>query len=228
MLAAPLPCSMIAELNPKAYDISGRQVLSLSRRLRRQFPATAPMGRYVSRPVSHPCEDLEDVRRFLVSCRYVSDPEQFGKEEHWMPPEEFEQKRTGDCEDFALWTWRQLLLMGYEARFAGGRAGFYGEGHAWVTFSDGERHYLLEPLAAWVGSALPRLSILRYKPAISVSWDGEKIRYFAHEEQHYDPSFRELPELVLEWARFWMRFWAKQLVHLPSRLRRAVRRLRDQ
>jgi hypothetical protein len=52
---------------------------------------------------------MADVRNFLVGCTYVSDTELFGKRDYWQPPEDFEKRRKGDCEDFALWTWRQLL-----------------------------------------------------------------------------------------------------------------------
>jgi hypothetical protein len=40
-----------------------------------------------------------------------------------MPPEDFEKSRKGDCDDFAMYAWRQLLKMGYNARFVGGRIG---------------------------------------------------------------------------------------------------------
>jgi hypothetical protein len=174
------------------------------------------MGRYILHPVSHRCETLEDLRRFLAGCRFDSDMKKSGKEYRWMPPEEFEQKKIGICVDFSLWAWRQLMLMGYEARFGGGPCGRYGEGHAWVTFTDEKKHYLLEPQFARVGSTLPRLSVLQYKPEISVSWDGKKIRYFVHEERDLAPPFRELPGLVLEWARIWGAFWGKVLVRLPK------------
>jgi hypothetical protein len=45
----------------------------------------------------------------------VSDQELLGKLDYWQPPEDFEKRKKGDCEDFALWTWRQLLDMGYGA-----------------------------------------------------------------------------------------------------------------
>jgi predicted transglutaminase-like cysteine proteinase len=74
------------------------------------------------------------VRSFLASCQYISDREQFGKDDYWQPPDEFEKRKKGDCEDFALWTWRQLLNLGYDARFVVGSSGRYGDGHAWVEY----------------------------------------------------------------------------------------------
>jgi len=111
---------MIAEIVPEAYDAVGHQVSQPF--LRRKGPhPTFPMGRYVSRPLTVQCGNREDIRQFLRSCRYVDDRELFGKEDYWQPPEEFEKRRAGDCEDFSLWTWRQLLAMGVDARIVFGK-----------------------------------------------------------------------------------------------------------
>src|SRR5206468_7879395 len=84
------------------------------------------------------------------------------------PPEHFEKTKSGDCDDFALWTWRQLLSMGYDARFVVGRHGHPGPGHAWVTFLKEGKHYLVEPLFQYVGDTFPRLSTIFYHPKFSV------------------------------------------------------------
>jgi hypothetical protein len=96
------------------------------------------------------CEDLVELREFLRGCKYVSDVEQFGEKDYWQPPDEFEKTKAGDCEDFALWAWRQLVHMNYPARFVVGSASRYGEGHAWVRFAKDGKIYLLEPLARGV------------------------------------------------------------------------------
>ena len=177
--------------------------------------------------MSQRVDDLETLRNWLRGCRYVSDQDQFGEEDFWMPPEEFERLRTGDCEDFALWTWRQLMEMGLNARFVAGRAGRYGNGHAWVTFADERKHYLVEPLAAGLGPALPRLTALRYQPAVSASWDGDKVRFFTHESRDFEIRLRELPELVAEWLRIFVPAWTRAIVRVPRvLLRKAVRWLR--
>src|SRR5215471_3251460 len=82
--------------------------------------------------------------------------------------------------DISLWTWRQLLNMGYDARFIGGRAGRYGDGHAWVEYFQDGKCFLLDPPGWRVGCAMPGLSSLTYEPLISVSWDGKALRYFSH------------------------------------------------
>jgi len=143
----------------------------------------------------------------LAGCTYVSDEEQFGEKDYWQPPEQFEESRKGDCEDFALWAWRQLLHMNYDARFVTGISGQYRAGHAWVTFEKNGKYFLLEALSWPVGLKLPRLSIFRYKPKFSVSWDGEKISYYEHEDKKFSGSLQQIVLLCGEWLFFWGRFW---------------------
>ena len=151
---------MIAEIIPEAYDAIGRKHSCPNRKKARTFRPTFPMGKYVSKALSVKCSDFEDIRKFLLKCRYVSDEEQFGKKDYWLPPEEFEKSLKGDCEDYALWTWRQLLTLGYPARFVVGLSGIYGEGHAWVTMEENGKQYLVEPLAC-LFKRLPRMSLMR-------------------------------------------------------------------
>jgi len=115
----------------------------------------------------------------------------------------------GDCDDFALWSWRQLLEMKYPSRFVVGSAGRYGDGHAWVTFEKDGKHFLLESLSWPIGLRLPRLSILRYKPRFSVAWDGEKVSYYEHREKKFSGSLRQVVPLVGEWLFLWARFWSR-------------------
>jgi predicted transglutaminase-like cysteine proteinase len=81
------------------------------------------MGRYVSQPLIVKCGSIHNMRQFLASCKYVSDKDLFDKGEYWQPPEEFEQRKKGDREDFAFWIWRQLFEMGYDVRVVFGRHG---------------------------------------------------------------------------------------------------------
>ncbi len=173
------------------------------------------MGRYISQPLSVQCATIEDVRNFLAGCKYVSDEELFGRRDYWQPPEEFEKRRKGDCEDFALWTWRQLVNMGYDARFIGGSAGRYGDGHAWVEYFQDGKCFLLEPLCCRVGQTIPRLLTLRYEPRISVSWDGKTLRYFSHKKPASRVGWRTLGLLMPEYLAFWSWQSLKILLHLP-------------
>ena len=206
---------MIAEIIPETYDAIGRQVSQPF--LRRKGPhPTFPIGRYVSQPLTVTCNSMLDVRKFLIGCEYVSDKELFGKNDYWQPPEEFEQRKKGDCEDFALWTWRQLMNMGYDARFIGGSCGRYGDGHAWVEYFRDGKCYLLEPQYCRVGNSVPRLSTFKYVPKLSVSWDGKTLRYFAHKKPEFHAGWRMLAPLVAEYLAFWTWFWFVNFFRLPQ------------
>jgi transglutaminase superfamily protein len=213
---------MIAEIIPESYDAIGRQVSRPFER-RRGFHPTFPIGRYVSQPLTIECTTMGDVRRFLASCQYVSDKEQFGQNDYWQPPEEFERRKKGDCEDFALWTWRQLLGLGYDARFVIGSCGRYGDGHAWVEYFQDGKCYLLESLAsrAWT---LPRLSTIRYSPKISVSWDGKTIRYFSHRKPASPLGARLVIPLVADYIIFWAFFWVANFFRIPQAVWKFLRR----
>ncbi len=182
------------------------------------------MGRYVSQPLTIQCTTIDEIRRFLIGCEYVSDKELFGKDDYWQPPEEFEKRKKGDCDDFALWTWRQLLNMGYDARFIGGKCGRYGEGHAWVEYFQDGKCFLLEPLYRRVGSTIPRLSTLRYVPKLSVSWDGKTLRYFSHKKPESHVGWEILAPLVGGYLLFWGWFWFVNFFRLPKVAWKILRR----
>jgi Transglutaminase-like superfamily len=205
---------VIAEIIPEAYDAVGMQV-SQPFHGRKGLHPTFPMGRYVSQPLAKQCKTIADVRSFLLTCGYVSDQELFDKRDYWQPPDEFETRKKGDCEDFALWTWRQLLNMGYDARFVGGSAGRYGSGHAWIEYFKGGKCFLLEPLACRIGYTLPRLSTLRYEPRFSISWDGKNLRYFSHRKPDSHLGLRILASLIPEYLLFWTSYWMMNAFRLP-------------
>lgn len=205
---------MIAETIREAYDAEGKKVLAPFGR-RKGFLPTFPLGRYVSQPLTVECHSIEDIRCFLSKCKYVSDKELFGKDEYWQPPEAFEKRKKGDCEDFAFWVWRQLIQMGYDARIVFGRHGRYGAGHAWVEFCKDKTWFLLEPLARFLGERLPRLSTLSYHPQFSVSWDGEKLSYFAHQDPPNRLAFFDLARLFPEYLWLRARFWTRIIPKTP-------------
>lgn len=211
---------MIAEIIPEAYDAIGRQVSQPFHGRKRLHP-TFPLGRYVSQPLIVRCANLEEMRAFLCKCRAVSDEKLFNKRDYWQPPEEFEKRKAGDCEDFSFWTWRQLLEMGWDARIVFGRSGRYGIGHAWVMFFRDGRCFLFEPQAAPLGLTLPRLSTLRYEPRYSVAWNGTDLKYYAHKKGAEAPlnlAIRLLPE----WCRIWGWFWLKIAARIPSVMARRI------
>ncbi|SRR5229473_7108143 len=219
---------MIAEIIPEAYDAVGRQV-SRPFEHRRGVHPTLPMGRYVSQPLAVQCATIEDIRQFLRGCRAVSDEELFGKEDYWQPPEEFENRKAGDCEDFSLWTWRQLLAMGYDARFVFGRHGRYGTGHAWVMFFLNDTCFLVEPQARFLGETMPRLSTLRYEPKLSVAWHDHAVKYYAHKHTETHLPWSHLIRLIPEWTRIWGWFWLRVVIRFPYAIvRKLWRRARGE
>lgn len=214
---------MYFEIVPELYDIHGHRTTPWHLR-RKTLKSTFPLGRYVREPLSVQCESLEDVARFLRGCKKMEDIDAFGRDEYWSPPEEFERHRRGDCDDFAMWTWRQLLQMGYSARFVGGQAGQFGEGHAWVTFEREGRHFVFESMLAGLPAPLPRLTTMRYHPRVSLEWDGDHFRYFTHKEPAGHLSLAASASLFAEWASYWTKFWIRVLLRLPLLPFRLVRR----
>src|SRR6266516_2878744 len=106
---------MRARILASGYDIEGTPVSRPS--ARKHFRPTFPMPAYITQPLSVQCRNLSEIRKFLAGFSYVSDKDLFGMDDFWQPPEEFERRKRGDCEDFALWTWRQLINLGYRARY---------------------------------------------------------------------------------------------------------------
>ena len=97
-----------------------------------------------------PVQSIDDIAAWLGSCEYVSDDEQFHETDRWQQPCEFERRQRGDCEDFALWTWRKLIEIGVDAEFfvgrvACGRAPVIERQHAWVVYRAGRGDFLFEP-----------------------------------------------------------------------------------
>jgi hypothetical protein len=181
------------------------------------------MGSFLSQPLKVVCRDMNEIRTFLLTCRYVSDREQFGMRDHWMSPEEFEQTRQGDCDDFALWACRQLLSLGYNPRFVVGSAGRYGEGHAWVSFRDHSQVFIMEPLLARY-QEFPRLETLRYRPSVSVEIAGTHVKFFEHPKRALEPPFRVVAPLVPGWIIFRLRILPRLLLRPFLVLRRWYRR----
>jgi len=180
------------------------------------------MGRYISQPLTVKCETIGDIRAFLSSCRYVSDQEQFGKKDYWQAPEEFERTKRGDCDCFALWTWREILTLGFDARFVVGRAGRYGQGHAWVQFSKNGKDFIVEPTMARSGYTLPRLETLRYHPRISVAWDGRNISFYSHEDRKRVPPLWKLAAYIPGWLVFSLCVWTSAAILLPLGIARSI------
>jgi glycosyltransferase involved in cell wall biosynthesis len=215
---------MISEVIPSAYDFFGKKIIKPTGKRAKIFHPTFPVGSYLSQKLSNKFNDINELRKFLCTCRYISDEKQFGKKDYWLTPEEFEKCKKGDCEDFALYTWRQLIEMGIKSRFVVGESGIYGSGHAWVTMEKDGKCFLCEPLAC-AFRKLPRLSMIRYVPEISVEFNEGKISYYSHKKIIYNPSLFEAITLFKEWLFYWAEKWiiiVFSLILLPFKLLRRL------
>ena len=215
---------MFGRIKPEAYDCEGRKTL-LPKKKSSRFRPTSAMGGFVACKLSVHCESLEEMRAFLRGCRYRTDQEQFGVRDHWMAPDEFEKARAGDCEDYALWAWRQLLEMGYEARFVLGDIGYGRRFHAWVTYREGDGHMLVEPVAARY-RRLSRLSVLLHEPEVSVGWEDGRLVYREHQKRDYRPGLGESLAIAAEWLPIALGRKAIASVEGPWRFLRAGARRR--
>jgi predicted transglutaminase-like cysteine proteinase len=123
---------------------------------------------------------VEDMVGWLQQCEYTSDQDAYQVTDFWQHPRTFELMRRGDCEDFALWAWRKLIELGFDAQFVVGYAVVgpeAGRRHAWVQFHDGERDYLLEPCQRSAEHAVRPLEDVRdaYFPEYGV--DARRQRF---------------------------------------------------
>jgi hypothetical protein len=97
-------------------------------------------------------DTIDDMVEWLLQCQYVTDVDLFREGDLWQHPSAFEALRRGDCEDFALWTWRKLGEVGIEAEFYVGHVRFHsefmtGRQHAWVVYRIDGDEFLFEPAA---------------------------------------------------------------------------------
>ena len=131
---------------PLGAGANGRATTAFGPGSRRHF------AQYFEGKSCVPASSIDDIVAWLGTCEYVSDVEQFHEQDLWQQPCAFEQRQRGDCEDFALWTWRKLVEIGIEAEFFVGRIVCGDEPaidrqHAWVVYRFGRDVYLFEPAA---------------------------------------------------------------------------------
>jgi hypothetical protein len=111
-----------------------------------------PFATYFEGASRVPVRCIDDIVAWLQTCEYVTDLELFQERDFWQHPGDFERRRRGDCEDFALWTWRKLAEIGVDAEFCVGRVivddgAAVNRQHAWVVYRVSGTAYLFEPAA---------------------------------------------------------------------------------
>jgi len=124
---------------------------------------------------------LADVLGWLSECEYSSD---LVFQEFWQHPRTFEEFRRGNCKDFALWAWRKVVELGYDAELVVGccrrrtgddssRPAVRPGRHAWVVFRQEGVAYVLEPTVGDRTEAVSELELVRadYLPEFGVGRD---------------------------------------------------------
>jgi Bacterial transglutaminase-like cysteine proteinase BTLCP len=116
-----------------------------------------PFAAYFEGESSVQVGSIDDIVAWLQTCEYVSDLELFHERDVWQHPGEFERRKRGDCEDFALWAWRKLAELGIEAELCVGRViaervmaedrPGAARQHAWVVYRQDDAAFLFEPAA---------------------------------------------------------------------------------
>ena len=125
---------------------------------------------------------LEEIIEWLAGCEYASDEALFAEPDFWQHPRTFEHLRRGDCEDFALWAWRNLLRLGYDADLVVGRCvppARERSRHAWIVFRRDGETFLYEPSQRTGEQAITRLNEVRdrYIPEFGVGPDAQRFAF---------------------------------------------------
>ena len=183
MSAASAGWSLRGWLSPVkrlAAFLAGRE--SPWERVAMQVPAGAfgpgsrkPFAEYFQGESSVRVGSIDDIVAWLRTCEYVSDLELFRERDVWQHPGVFEQRKRGDCEDFALWAWRKLGEIGIDAEFCVGRVFCEtrerDRQHAWIVYRVNGREFLFEPAARTASSMIRPLDDVmdKYVPHFAVN-----------------------------------------------------------
>ena len=163
------------------------------RRRKAYLGNTHPWNRYFNKPLRINPKSLADIEASLITCRYLSDQKTRSQSDFWEPPDIFEKRMTGDCEDHAIWAWRQLHQLGYKARLVIGK---YNEWHARVHIFANGRAYLLEATQKFKWFPNTKL----YDAYWSVERvDKKKFAFFLHDGTKRDQEAGR-PEFAYKWS----------------------------
>jgi hypothetical protein len=125
---------------------------------------------------------LEDVKDWLLGCRYEHDDVLFGEPDFWQHPSTFERLRAGDCEDYAVWAWRKLVELGLDVDLVAGWCVSNGDldgRHAWLLLRQDGVEYLFEPAARERERMLLPLAEVRggYVPQFGVDRSAKRFAF---------------------------------------------------
>lgn len=86
---------------------------------------------------------IEKIHDYFQRYSYAEDIEQFGVNDYWQSPTEFNLNQRGDCEDFAISKFFELESLGYESQQLHYVMTPQGA-HMVVSVFDGERRQVLD------------------------------------------------------------------------------------
>ena len=142
-----------------------------------------PFADYLNGESRVTVQSVADICHWLQQCEYVRDADLFNQKDVWQHPGEFEARQKGDCEDHALWAWRKLKELNISAEFVVGRLEWGDEAigagaHAWVTYVENGRAYILESTYKQRPLVYPLDELPgRYTPWFSVDGTMQTYRY---------------------------------------------------
>ncbi len=147
---------------------------------------TTPMEKYqkmkwkdlvLNSPLNFQAKRMTQIDDWINKGKYLSDERLYGESDKWQIPSEFEKIRRGDCEDFALWTWVQLLRMNIHARFMLG--GLYSNelNHAWVCIYGRDGVKVFECTPSEFNVAIDTRNAPEYTPVLSVD---KSLTWYLH------------------------------------------------
>jgi hypothetical protein len=128
-------------------------------------------------------KSLDEICIWLLDCEYEHDEVLFNESDFWQHPRTFEYLRKGDCEDHAIWAWRKLVELGFEAELVSGDWQPPGDtpgGHVWVRFRHNGEEFILEAVGTSRERMLRPFSQAKpeYTPHFGVDQTFQHYAYF--------------------------------------------------
>lgn len=147
--------------------------------------ARLEFSKYLAGPSRVSVASIDDVQDWLLECRYESDEVLFAEPDFWQHPATFEHLRAGDCEDFALWTWRKLVELNVDVDLIAGyclKEGELAGRHAWIVFRRDGAEFLFEPVYRPKEAMIRPLTEVRdrYLPQFGVDRTGRRFGFWGY------------------------------------------------
>lgn len=128
---------------------------------------------------------VDEICDWLLECQYTHDEVLFNEPDFWQHPRTFEHLRKGDCEDHALWAWRKLVELGYEAELISGNRQPLGDtpgGHVWVRFTKDGQEFIFETVGRNRDRMIRPLADAKaeYTPHAGIDQEFQRFAYYGY------------------------------------------------